>query len=68
MTEQKKEGESCCSTTGSGSSCGCCGGKKFFVGILVGLILTAAAFGFYSVGQCAARGSMCPMSQMQTQK
>ena len=69
MTEQKKEGE-CCSTSGSEGSCCCCGGgKKFFIGLIAGLILTAAAFGFYSAGQCAAgKGKMCPImsgSQMQ---
>ncbi len=64
MTDQKKEGDCCSSTSGSGSSCGCCcGGKKFFIGLIAGLILTAAAFGFYSVGKCAAgKGSMCPIT------
>ncbi len=69
MTEERKQGAnqdtSCCST----SSCCCCGGKKFIVGLLVGLILTAAAFGFYSAGACAAKGKFCPMTQqMQMQK
>ena len=67
MTDEKKtspegHGDSCCSS----SSCCCGSGKKFIAGLLAGLIVTAAVFGFYSAGACAAKGKMCPMTQ-QTQ-
>ena len=65
MTDEKKN-ESC------KSSC-CC--KSFCVGVLVGLVLTSAAFGITlatkcAVGACPMMGKsakMCPVSQMQTQ-
>jgi len=65
MVEEKKN-ESC------KTSC-CC--KAFFAGVLVGLILTSAAFGIMfatkcAVGYCPWMGKsmkMCPLSQMQTQ-
>ena len=68
MAEEKKQDAdkdaSCCGA----SSC-CAGSKKFIAGVLLGLILTAAAFGFYSAGACAAKGKICPLaSQMQLQK
>ena len=62
MSEAKKESQdgSCCS---SGSS-DCCGCKKFVIGLILGLLVAAAAFGFYSAGMCAGKGKMCPMGQM----
>ncbi len=62
---EEKKGQECCSTSsGSPSGCGCCcGAKKFFVGIIAGVILTAAAFGICMATKCAAGGGkMCPFS------
>lgn len=70
MVEEKKNNQGakdeCCSTSGGSSDC--CGGKKFFVGLLAGVILAAVAFGFFTAGQCAAKGKICPVMQMQSQK
>ena len=63
MDEKKSESGSCC-----GSSCSC-GGKKFIIGLFIGLLLAAAAFGFFSAGMCAGSGKAkcCPLSQMPMQ-
>ena len=62
--KNKTEGSSCC-----GSGCSGCG-KKFVVGVLVGVILTAAALGICMGTKCAVAGGgkVCPFSQIQTPK
>ena len=80
---EEKKSDECCSSSGSKSSCGCgcgcaCAAKKFFVGIIAGVILTAAAFGICMGTKCATGGGkmcpfssdaqkMCPISQHPTQ-
>ncbi|MBL8012701.1 MAG: hypothetical protein JNN05_02525 [Candidatus Omnitrophica bacterium] len=59
MTEshEKKDG-SCCKTSANS----CCGSKKLFVGILVGLLIAAVAHGFVCGhgGMCGS-AKMCPI-------
>ena len=62
MAEEKKEplGQE----GGSEKSSRCCfGGKKMFLGGLIGLVLAGAGFGLYHMGKCA--GKVCPVSQAQ---
>ncbi|MFA5059713.1 MAG: hypothetical protein WC676_03715 [Candidatus Omnitrophota bacterium] len=69
MSEEKKDnqqsGSDCCSS----SSCGCCCGKKLLVGFVIGVLLTIAAFGAFSAGQCMTmKGKVCPMTPASMQK
>ncbi len=72
MTDETKN-DSCC--TPNKGSC-CCGFKAFIGGILVGLVLTSAAFGIAIGAKCAAAScsimggssaKMCPITHSQTQ-
>ncbi len=59
----EKKGESC----GSSGCCGC--GKKFFIGLVFGLLIAAAAYGFFSAGKCMGKsGMICPVSGQMMQK
>ena len=61
-SNEKKEG-SCCK---SGSSC--CGCKKFFVGILVGLLLAVIGHCFLcGNGPHCGKAKMCPLMQSSAQ-
>jgi hypothetical protein len=51
--EEKKD--SCCST-----SSGCCGMKKFIVGLLIGAFIFAAGM-WYANSHCPMSGKICPM-------
>ncbi|MDE2039820.1 MAG: hypothetical protein KGO96_08655 [Elusimicrobia bacterium] len=55
---------------GSGKECGRrCGGCKFMAGILVGLLLAAAAFGLFLAGHCSGYGHRyCPITSMPAPK
>ena len=64
MGDEKKS-EGCC-----GSGCTSCG-KKFVVGVLVGIILTAAALGICMGTKCAVSSGgpqMCPFTKINVQK
>ena len=66
MADEKNKGEgSGCGASGCSSCC-----KKFVIGVLIGVILTAAAFGIAMGTKCAVMGGgkICPFTQMQTQK
>lgn len=59
MTEshEKKDG-SCCKTSGSH----CCGSKKLFVGILMGLLIAVVAHCFIcGHGSLCGNAKMCPI-------
>jgi hypothetical protein len=60
MSEEKKDG--CCSTTPASGGCCCKAGKKFLMGILVGVFLFAAGF-YFAKANCPMGGKMCPMGQ-----
>jgi hypothetical protein len=62
MTEEKKD--SCC--TPSGNSC-CKGGKKFLMGILIGVLIFAGGF-IFAKSNCPMNGKMCHMNGMEDQK
>lgn len=60
MSEEKKDG-SCCKSGGA-----CCGCKKLFFGILIGLLIAILANCFMTGGMCHKSKAMCPMTpQMQ---
>lgn len=64
MGDEKNKGQECCTPSGSG----CCCGKKFLVGVIVGVILAAAAIGIFAGSKCSMMGGsgrMCPVMQMQ---
>ena len=54
MTEETKK-DSCCHTGG------CCFGKKFIIGILLGILLFGLGFCLGKSNVCAMQ--MCPISQ-----
>jgi len=82
MAEEKKEapkeeaGCGCgCSCCGVKSACACgakrCGGgcAKAVIGFLLGILLTIAAVGLYTMGRCHAHGAVsCPMMAVPAQK
>ena len=61
MSEEKKESQG--SKTNACCHSGCCGGKKFLIGILVGVILFAGGYWFAKANLCANK--VCPFIQMQ---
>ncbi|GEM_PF-6468817 len=61
MSEQNEKKEGSCCKPGSG----CCGCKKFFIGILVGLLIAVIAHCFLNGGFCHKSKGMCPMMQQQ---
>ncbi len=66
MENQEKK-DSCCSpSTSSGGCCCCKGGKKFLMGILVGVLIFAGGF-IFAKSNCPMGGKTCPMG-MQGQK
>lgn len=59
-SNEKKDG-SCCKTSGSGGSC--CGCKKLFVGILLGLLIAVIGHCFLCSGSPCGKAKMCPIVQ-----
>lgn len=55
MAEENKE-------ENKGECCGskCCGGRKWFCGVLTALLIGGAGFGLYSAGKCAGKASQMP--------
>lgn len=56
MAEENKEenkGECCASK--------CCGGRKWFCGVLTALLIGGAGFGLYSAGKCAGKTQAAPV-------
>lgn len=62
-TNEKKDG-SCCKSNHSG----CCGGKKLFVGILIGVVLTLVLKCLVFGGGICGQQKMCPMMPQATQQ
>jgi hypothetical protein len=61
-TNEKKEG-SCCKSSGS-----CCGCKKLFVGILLGVLIAVIGHCFIcGKGSMCGQQKMCPMMHATTQ-
>ena len=61
-SKQESKGD-CCQTSASDS--GCCGsGKKMIIGILIGVILFLAGYGFAKLSMCG-QSPFCPMKQYQ---
>ena len=58
MSETNKESEGSAQETGKQGCCAtaCCGGgKKLFLGGVIGLVLAAAGFGLYCAGKCTGK-------------
>ena len=60
--EKPNQDKSCCNSDHHHK---CCAGKKFFVGILVGVLLAAVAHAFACGGYCHKGFQGCPFYQTQ---
>lgn len=61
MTESNEKKDSSCCNTSSGKSC--CGCKKLFVGILLGLLIAVIGHCFVCSGSMCGKAKMCPIVQ-----